>query len=412
MPDPHGLENPLPDLRYVKRLLIIRLSAIGDVVHSLPLSAALKEAYPHLEITWIVEEIPAQMVLGNPYLHDVIVIPRSRWKKGRLNSPKVWVEYFGLLADLRRRRFDVTIDLQGYAKTALLALATGAKHRLSWFRMRDGASLVSRPIPKRPSSLHRVDWFLDVARALSAEPSVVRFPIQIPDESRHSVEHMLVEGGIDPKSDYVVINQTAGNPPRRWEAVRYAELAVRIAEKYSMPSVFIGTLPESEDCRMIVESVTTALKSGGSPSCLFPINLAGKTDLKQLAALLNGCALHICGDTGSTHIAAGLGRPVLAFYGSTDPVHAGPWGQMDHVLQRRDLCHAECTIRQCAYAQGGSQQDAMHSACMDSTVSEALLSINSDITTKCTTAYCLTQISVSDAFRKVDEIFALKSESK
>src|SRR5437763_2618921 len=103
------IPSRLPDLRTVHRVLIIRLSAIGDVIHALPLASALKDAYPHLEITWLVEEIPADMVLGNPDLERVIVVPRSRWKRGRARSPQVWREYLALLAELRRYRFDLTI---------------------------------------------------------------------------------------------------------------------------------------------------------------------------------------------------------------------------------------------------------------------------------------------------------------
>src|SRR5438034_4016718 len=98
--------SSLPDLRNLRRLAIIRSSSIGDVTHALPLSAALGEAFPNLELTWIVEEMSAEIVTGNPYLKEVIVIPRSRWKKGRWHSPQIWREYMAFLAGLRRRQFD------------------------------------------------------------------------------------------------------------------------------------------------------------------------------------------------------------------------------------------------------------------------------------------------------------------
>ena len=104
------LPEPMPklplDLNRVQRLLIIRLSSIGDVTHALPLSAALKAAYPHLEITWIVEEMSAEIVTGNPALQEVIIVPRSRWKQGRWRSPQVWREYRTFMQELRARRFE------------------------------------------------------------------------------------------------------------------------------------------------------------------------------------------------------------------------------------------------------------------------------------------------------------------
>ena len=343
----------LPDLHSVRRLLIIRLSAIGDVVHALPVASALGTAYPNLEITWLVEEISADMVIGNPYLHEVVVIPRSRWNRGRLYSMPVWREYAGFLRALRRRRFDLTIDLQGYGKSALMALATGARYRLGWWRMRDGSNLVSHALPRRPESVHRVDWFLDTVRALGVTDPHVAFPLYVPPDARLRMRDRLLQHGIAAGQPFVVINQAAGNPPRRWGLKRYAELTLLIAERLHLPTVLVGTQPESPDCDSIVSSVRAGMAGRGILGVPEPLNLAGKTSLKELAALLDASWLHISGDTGSTHIAAALGCPVVAFYGSTDPAHAGPWGQMENVLARRDLCHANCTVRQCAYGPGG-----------------------------------------------------------
>ena len=386
----------LPDLGSVKRILIVRLSAIGDVVHALPLASALKDAYPHLEITWLVEEIPADMVLGNPDLHDVIVLPRSRWKRGRTRSPRVWAEYLAFLGELRRRRFDVTIDLQGYAKSALLALATGARYRLGWWRLRDGANLVSRALPRLPTSIHRVDWFLDVARALGIPNPGVRFPLHIPIQARESIAARLASAGIAGGRTFVVMNQAAGNPPRRWARQRFGELALEMALRFGLPTVLIGTTPEAADCEAVVEQVRTGLEARIGGDGLAPLNLAGATTLKETAALLDSCALHVSGDTGSTHIAAALGTPVVAFYGSSDPAHAGPWGQFDHVLARRDLCSPACTVRQCAYSvMDGGSAGALTSAALASTdAGDPLLS----------SARCLNAIIVEEALVKVEEV--------
>ena len=157
------------DLNRVERVLILRLSSIGDVIHALPVSHALKSAYPHLHLTWVVEEMSAEIVRMNPLIDSVIVLPRGKWKAGRRHNPEVWREYVNFLRDLRGRRFDLSIDLQGYAKSGLMALAAGAKHRLGWRRMRDGSGIVSPPVPICAESLHRVEWLLDTARALGID---------------------------------------------------------------------------------------------------------------------------------------------------------------------------------------------------------------------------------------------------
>ncbi len=396
----------LPDLMHVKRILIIRLSAIGDVIHALPLASALKDVYPHLEISWLVEEIPAEVVLGNPDIERVIVVPRGEWKRGRTHSPRIWRDYLAFLGRLHARKFEVTIDLQGYAKSAIYALATGARHRLGWWRMRDGANLVSRPLPRRPDSIHRVDWFLDAARALGVEHPRVRFPVHVPEAARESIREKLTRGGIAPHTPYAVINQAAGNPPRRWGLRRFGAVTSQLALRHKLPSVLIGTLPEFGDCEEIVRQVASEMRAHDSDDVPLPLNLAGDTSLKELAALLEGSVLHICGDTGSTHLAAALGTPVVAFYGSTDPAHAGPWGQADHVLARRDLCSPDCTIRQCAYAATAAPSGAA------GPVGKAPTNDKADCATMEGTARCLGAISVEQALAVVDSVLRARSKDQ
>jgi lipopolysaccharide heptosyltransferase I len=343
--------TPYPDLNCVERVLIIRLSSIGDVTHALPVAAALKDSFPHLELTWIVEEMSADIVSGSPCLSSVIVIPRNRWKKqGRLTSPTVWREYYALLRTIRRGRFDVALDLQGYAKSALLAVASGARYRFGWRNMKDGSGLVSKPLPPRPESLHRVDMFLDVPAAFGAVNHPIRFPLHIPDEASVKTAAMLAEKGISPSTRMAVINPGVGSPTRKWSAENYGALAAGLTDRFNLGIVLIGSGKDRDVCGQVADAVR---RSDAYEAAPFPIaDLSGETDLKELAAVLNRCAVHICGDTGSAHIAAALGRPVVALYGPTDPGYAGPWGQAANVLAHREYCVAGCGVRQCAVNSG------------------------------------------------------------
>lgn len=345
------MSTPVLDLNRVQRLLIIRLSSIGDVTHALPLSASLHEAFPDLQITWIVEEMSAEIVTGDPALHEVIVVPRSRWKKGRWSSPQIWREYFAFMKALRARKFEVTLDMQGYAKSAFMALATGAKHRYGWWRLRDGANLVSQSLPKRPESLHRVDWFLDVGRAFGADPKRVTFPLHVPEEAHRRVRELLQNGGIDPAKPYAVVNPAVGDQTRRWGAPRYAELVRGLAVRFGLPSILIGSGKDAAICN---EVGALAQRDFGWPAAVpTPLSLAGQTSLKELAAVLKGCAVHVCGDTGSAHIGAAVECRVVALFGPTDPAMAGPWGQSDHVVSHRELCASRCSVRECVYTRAG-----------------------------------------------------------
>lgn len=335
----------VPNMQTVKRVLIIRLSSIGDVANALPTAAALLDSFPHLEITWLVEEMSAEIVTGSPCLKEVLVIPRNRWKQGRLKSPRVWREYISFMHELRRRKFDVVLDLQGYAKSALYALGSGAPYRLGWRRMRDGAYLVCRPLPIRETSVHRVEWFLDVAHALGVQGHPVRFPLSIPEEARARVDNMLEACGVGRQMGIGVLNPSSGSPTRRWAAENYAILARELSERFGLTTVLIGSAKDRDLCEQ-VRNLALCGWNGNSEAPL-PVNLAGDTNLKELAALLDRSAVHVCGDTGSAHIAAALGRPVISLYGPTDPSHAGPWGQLNNVLSHREYCMPGCGVRQC-----------------------------------------------------------------
>lgn len=385
----------LPDWRNIRRVLIIRLSSIGDVTHALPVSAALEDAYPHLEITWVVEEMSADIVAGNPYLKEVIIVPRRRWKQGRTRSAAVWKEYTAFLRDLRQRQFDLTLDLQGYAKSGLMALATGARYRFGWWRLRDGSGLVSRALPKRPESLHRVDWFLDAVRGLGIEPKAVRFPLAIPELARARVAELLCAQKITPGMQYAVLNPAAGNPARKWDTDRYAALAISLAQRQGLASVLIGSQKDVPLCEEIIARVQSA--TADTPSVRIG-SLAGKTDLKELAAVLDGCGVHVCGDTGSAHIAAALGRPVVALYGPTDPAHAGPYGQQKNVLSHREWCRPHCTERHCAYNSAGENVGGTERPAARTPTEEGQ---EADQTRM---ARCLQAITVEEALEKVEQV--------
>ena len=341
----------MPDLRTVKRLLIIRLSSIGDVVHALPVSAALGEAFPNLEITWLVEAMSADIVTGNPYLKEVIIAPRQSRKESGLGSIRVWKEYGAFLGDLRRRKFDVTLDLQGRAKSGVMAYATGATYRFGWSGLREGSEIASKRLPRRPESQHRVDWFLDVARAFGANPEVVKFPLFIPDAAQAKVRELLRQNGVDPEKPYAVLNAATGNQVRRWGAERFAETSVELRRKYDLPCVLIGSVKDAA----LNQEIIALASNHENRNDVSPVDLAGKTNLKELAALLDGCAVHISGDTGSGHLAAALNVPVVGLYGPTDPARAGPYGQLANVLAHREICGVNCSGKGCGYAQDGGE---------------------------------------------------------
>lgn len=326
---------PVVDMTSVRRLLIVKMSALGDVLHALPVSAALGEAYPHLEITWVVEEPFVPLLSGNPTLTEVYAIPKLR--AGRLRDAEFRRAYFGRLRGLRQRQFDLVLDLQGLTKSAIVAVLSGAKLRLGYHWLREIASLLEYRIPHDPASVHIVDQYLDVARYLGANPNTVRFPFHIPDEAESSVVAMLCEAGLNPDAPFLAVNPASAKANKQWDTERFALLLDTAQEKLGLPGVLVTT------DKPVAEAVQNAAKRPF-------VNLAGRTDLKQLAAVLRRSAVHICGDTGSAHLAAALGRPVITLVGPTDPDRIGPYGQRDNVIAHREVCDAACTWHHCRFA--------------------------------------------------------------
>ena len=164
-----------------------------------------------------------------------------------------------------------------------------------------------------------------------------------------------------------------------WGKEKYSELIAWMASELSLPIILIGTKKEHEFCQSIIDSARQKLENVIPESESNLLNFAGKTTLNELAALLKGSVLHLCGDTGSTHIAAGVGTPVVSFYGASDPLHAGTWGQLENVLAKRELCHEQCNVRHCFFSQNDPTSPLPHppdAKCMEAiTVEEAKIQI-------------------------------------
>lgn len=314
------------DMSRIKRILIVKLSSIGDVVHALPVTAAIGRSFPHVEISWVVEPMSAPMVEGNPHVRDLIVLPRS-WRDRSFSSQTV-KGFLEIRRDLRRRRFDLAIDLQGLSKSALVAWASGAPIRLGYDWLREAAPMLERRVPRRAESIHIVDQFLDVARHLGATAEPVEFPLHIPPADVDRARGLLAAGGIAADRPYVVINPSSGGGGHKgWPADRMAAAINAIG----LPAVLVGSKGDTE-----------AAEAVASRCSIRPASVVGCTSLKELSAVIRLSALHVCGDTGSAHIAAALGTPVVSIFGRSNPDRLAPYGQAKYAVHRRDACSPQC----------------------------------------------------------------------
>jgi ADP-heptose:LPS heptosyltransferase len=318
-------------------ILIVRLGAIGDVVHGLPLLCRLRRGFPAAWIAWAVGPAAAPLLDGHPALDERIVLEKR--------APVSFLRRCLAL----RGRFEVAIDLQGLVSSALAAAIAGARRRLSFdrARTREGAFLfhTERLLPAaRDGPI--VAQNLAFADALGAPPAPIEFRLAPGEKARERARALLAN------EPFAAIILGAGKAANRPGAALLAESARRLARAGLLPVLFGGPTDRAEGRAIAAESGAR--------------DLVGATDLATLAALLERAAVAIGGDTGPIHIAAALGTPVVAIFGPANPGRTGPVGARSRVLWRRWPC-APCYRRQCPTDRG-----CMASISADEVVAAAL----------------------------------------
>jgi heptosyltransferase-1 len=320
-------------------ILIIKLSAVGDVVHTLPALAALRKLYPQAHITWVIEEAAADLIAGHPYIDRVVIFPRKRWMKefrqGRIGD--VFRDFKTFLHALRHRPYDMVLDFHGLFKSAVLVGMSGGRRKLGYDSLQEFSGLFySEKIPEDMSK-HAVDRYLDFLTYLGANPGKPVFSIPILQENIDQVSSLLRNNGIEPgEQPFVAINPVALWNTKLWNKEKFAELSVKIIEDLKLPVVLTGSMKEQS----YLGHIQTMM---ARPA----INLAGRTSLRDLAYLYRLAELVVTTDSGPMHIAAAMETPVVALFGPTDPARTGPYGD-GHVVIRQSLSCSPCFLKQCS----------------------------------------------------------------
>lgn len=284
------------------RFLISRLSALGDVVCSLPAAGALKAGHPGCTVVWVCD--PRFSAIPRLCRHvDEVIEARPGL------APKTWPRLEG--------EFDAALDLQGLAKSALPVWRCKAGLKLGYHWQREGAWLASQPVKPDPTSWHIVDQYVDVARAAGGLAHQADFGLQPSPTDRATIEGTLEQAGV--RRPFVVLNPGAAWATKRWPPSHAAGLIDRLAES-GVATVLIGGRAQAD--RESVASVLAESRAGAADLC-------GRTSLGELVALIAACSAHVGGDTGSTHIAAALGVPAIGLYSITRPRRSCPYGQID-----------------------------------------------------------------------------------
>jgi heptosyltransferase-1 len=313
-----------------ERIALIKPSALGDIIHALPVLTALRRRYPQAHITWVVNQVYAPLLCGHRDLDDVLPFDRRASHRGLRAAVGSWL---GFLRELRQRRFDLAIDLQGLSRTAVMMAATGAKRRVGLSTAREGATWTYTDVVSVAdfNAIHAVDRCWRIAEAFGVGDVPKEFHIPIPDEARRWAE-ATTRGYPRP---WLMLGPGARWMTKRWPPEHFAALARRAWDIFGGTVFFVGGAEETAAAAAVRRRL-----SGPSR------DLTGRTTLPHLAALLDRADVMLANDTGPLHLAAALGRPIVAPYTCTRVPLNGPYPLQSGAIETTVHCRGSY-IKRC-----------------------------------------------------------------
>jgi len=295
-----------------QRFLVLRMSALGDIIHTLPAVSALRESFPKATIDWLVDKKWAPILEENASVNNVIAMDRRSWR-----------DVISCVRRLRDKKYTTALDFQSLYRSAILGWLSGAPKRLGFdarYSRESGAAFFYTDVVS-PRRSHKVEHNLELVEAAGARTNAIRFPLPAVPDTAAEVQHILAAKGV---GDYFVLSPGGGWGSKCWPAERYGELHRLLAQKYGWRGV-VSFGPGERD---LAERVRVRASAGS----LEPV--VEMFDLRQLIALLRRAKFLVAGDTGPLHLASALGTPVVGLYGPTDPARNGPYSPRDVVVRK------------------------------------------------------------------------------
>jgi len=304
------MPTSLPPLASIQRLLVVKTSSIGDVIHALPVVQAIKEAAPHLTLGWVVRRRCADILRGNPYIDHLYVMP---------DKPSL-AELVTLRCELHSACYEMALDMQGLLLSGLVTWLSGAPVRLGWDRNRESNALflTNAAVPGKGRQAHEVDLLYGFADALgihAPHPEFTPQPYLAADGAAQAAAWLE-----DLPHPRVALNVGASRAYKRWPLDNWVQVALSLAHS-GRSVVFVGDKTDAQSVAQIAPKMTGSF-----------VDLSGKTTLRELASVLAACDLLVSGDSGPMHLAVAVGTPVVAIFGATHPARHGPYGARNTVL--------------------------------------------------------------------------------
>jgi heptosyltransferase-1 len=348
-------------LRCPQRILIIRLSAIGDIVMASGVIPCLRDAFPKARIAWLTEEGNEDLLRHNPLLDQVFVWPRRRWRALRSNRHyrQWWSEFRRLQHDLNAQHFDWVLDLQGLLKSAVWGWLSGGQRRVGLGSKEGSQLLVTEIVDRDIDSPLIAKEYRKLMQVLGASPDRYALDIAVSQEVQGAARSLLTNVGVS--GGYVVLAPFTTRPQKHWFDDRWVELAMAIRDSIGLTPVMVGSAAERDRAAAMTEHAGESV-----------FNLCGQTRLDECAAVIRGSSLLVGVDTGLTHLGIAMRRPTLALFGSTLP-YSDTGSDAARVLyhplpcspcHRRPTCGGAFTCMQLHSAEGilAAAQQLLHDA--------------------------------------------------
>jgi lipopolysaccharide heptosyltransferase II len=305
----------------IKRILVIKLRAIGDVLLSTVVIRNLRTAFPDAQIDFLTERLSREVLEGNSDLHSVLVFDNKRD-----NGVK-------LLLDVRSRNYDLVFDLFGNPRSALITYFSGATYRVG-YRFKWRQYCYTTVVEPRGGEVHNTEFNLDALRSLEIPVPDTSIVFPLSREAEKFAEEFFQKNSIS-NTFVVALNPGGGWYTKRWKAGQFAELGDLLTKEYHARILIIWGPGEEAEAKNIQRQMN-------SPSMIIP-----NTSLQQLAAILKRCSVMVTNDSGPMHIAAAMNTPIVAMFGPTNPELQGPVGHRHEIVQHQGLLCLGCNYTSC-----------------------------------------------------------------
>jgi lipopolysaccharide heptosyltransferase I len=301
-----------------RNILIIKPSALGDIVHALPAMASLRASFPQAKISWLVRPVFEPLLHCVPGINEYIRFDR-RQMDGWWYRPAAWKTLNLFLTSLRHRQFDLVVDFQGLFRTAFFAFYTGCPQRYGMTAAREGAVLFySHKTPLSPDTIHLTDYYNRIVADLGGEILCTNCTIIPPDSATAFIRNKLAAKGIN--KPYAVLIPGSAHQSKCWPTQRFAKIAEKISRELHLSVIGAGIASENTLVEKLRQNTSVPIA-----------NLAGQTNIHELVALLKNASLVLSNDTGPGHLAQALKTPTVLIFGHTNPLRVGPYKKPENV---------------------------------------------------------------------------------